>query len=89
MIYLIRVRLQFLCIENPNNHLEECRRIERSGRIVLKESLNLQNYPVLHVHEEKWLSVAYWLVLKPLYKKIQEFLNNGTLKSFIAKHLAL
>ena len=77
MIYLIRVRLQFLCISNPNNPLEECK------RVALKEAVNLQHYPVLHTHEEKWLSIAYWLVLKPLYKKIQKFLNDGTLKKFL------
>ena len=80
MIYLIRVRLQFLCIENSNKPLEECRRIEYVGKIVPEESLNLQNYPVLNTHEEKWLSIAYWLVLKPLYKKIQIFLNNEIFK---------
>ena len=78
MIYLIRVRLQFLCIEKSNKHLEECKRKERYGRIFLKESPNLQNYPVLHAHEEKWLSIAYWLVLKPIYKKIQIFLDSKT-----------
>ena len=72
VLYLIRVRLQFLCIEKSNKPLEECR------RIVCKESSNLQNYPVLHAHEEKWLSVAYWLVLKPLYTKIQRFIDSRT-----------
>ena len=80
MIYLIRVRLQFFCIENPNKPLEECRRVEVRGKMVSNESLNLQNYPVLHVHEEKWLSIAYWLALKPLYKKIKIFLDNEILK---------
>ena len=68
-IYLLRVHLQFLSLENSNVPLEQCRR----GSLEAPEAF--RRYPVLEIKQEKLLAVTYWLVLKPLYKKIESFLD--------------